>query len=233
MTETPIFETVSTKLRRIAQLAQEDPKRAFLSLAHHIDVSFLREAYRRTRKDGAVGVDEQTAQDYAANLEANLVDLHQRFKSGTYRAPPVRRVHIPKGDGKKTRPLGIPTFEEKILQTAVTMVLSAVYEQDFLPCSYGFRPKRSAHQALHALREGIMSMGGGWVLDVDVQAYFDTLDHGKLREILDQRVRDGVLRRTIDKWLKAGVLEDGEIHRPRAGSPQGGVITPPTIFPKV
>ena len=129
MTKTPIFETVSTKLRRIAQLAQEDPKRAFLSLAHHIDVSFLREAYRRTRKDGAVGVDEQTAQDYAENLDANLADLHQRFKSGTYRAPPVRRVYIGKDDGKKTRPLGIPTFEDKILQTAVSMVLSAQFHK--------------------------------------------------------------------------------------------------------
>lgn len=226
MPETLISENVSTKLRRIAQLAKEDRERSFLSLAHHIDQDFLREAYRRTRKDGAAGVDGQTAGAYAECLEENLKDLLQRFKAGTYRAPPVRRVHIPKGDGKKTRPLGIPTFEEKILQRAVTMVLEAVYEQDFRSCSYGFRPRRSAHDALHALREGVMAMGGGWVLDVDIQAFFDNLDHTKLREILDQRVRDGVLRRAIDKWLKAGVLEDGELTYPKGGTPQGGVVSP-------
>jgi len=225
MAESPNFADVSTRLRRIAQLAKEDPKRAFKSLAHHIDVDFLREAYRRTRKDAAAGTDGQTAEDYAVELEKNLEALLGRFKSGTYRAPPVRRVHIPKGDGK-TRPLGIPTFEDKVLQRAVAMVLEAVYEQDFLPCSWGFRPGRSAHGALEVIREGSMSMRGGWVLDVDVKAYFDSLDHSKLREILDQRVCDGVLRKAIDKWLKAGVLERGELHYPTEGTPQGGVISP-------
>jgi group II intron reverse transcriptase/maturase len=225
MAESPNFTKVSTKLRRIAQLAKEDSKRAFKSLAHHIDMDLLLEAHRLTRKDGAVGVDGQTAEDYAADLEKNLGDLLGRFKSGTYHAPPVRRVHIPKGDGK-TRPLGIPTFEDKILQRAVAMVLEAVYEQDFLPCSWGFRPGRSAHGALREIHKGLRAMGGGWVLDVDIKAYFDSLDHGKLREILDQRVRDGVLRRVIDKWLKAGVLEKGELHYPEEGTPQGGVISP-------
>ena len=226
MTERPSSAAVSTKLRRIAMLAKEASELSFTGLAHHIDRSFLLEAYRRTRKDGAVGVDGVTAEDYAANLEENLESLLNRFKSGTYRAPPVRRVHIPKGDGKKTRPLGIPSFEDKILQRAVTMVLEAVYEQDFLPCSYGFRPGRSAHQALEALWKGLMDCGGGWVLDVDIQGYFDNLEHVKLREILDQRVRDGVMRRAIGKWLKAGVLEGGELRYPEAGSPQGGVISP-------
>lgn len=226
MTETRISEAVSTKLRRIAQLARVNRTRSLLSLAHYIDIDFLREAYRLTRKDGAAGVDGQRAEDFAANLDENLQGLLNGFKSGNYRAPAVRRVRIPKGDGKKTRPLGIPTFADKVLQRAVTMVLTAVYEQDFLDCSYGFRPGRSAHDALHAVREGIMSMNGGWVLDVDIQAFFDNLDHGKLREVLDQRVRDGVLRKMIDKWLKAGILEDGELTHPRGGTPQGGVVSP-------
>jgi group II intron reverse transcriptase/maturase len=196
------------------------------TLAHHVDREFLREAYRRTRKDGAVGVDGQTAADYEAHLEENLEDLLTRFKSGSYRAPPVRRVHIPKGDGSKTRPLGVPTFEDKVLQRAVCMVLEAVYEQDFLPCSYGFRPGRSAHQALQALWNGLMEFGGGWVVDADIQGFFDALDHGVLRGFLDQRVRDGVLRRSVDKWLKAGVLEDGVVRTPDSGTPQGGVISP-------
>jgi RNA-directed DNA polymerase len=225
MKESPNSGAISTKLRRIAQLAKEDPKRAFKSLAHHIDKELLREAYRRTRKDGAVGVDGQSGEAYGAELEENLEGLLDRFKSGTYRAPAVKRVHIPKGDGK-TRPLGIPTFEDKVLQRAVAMILEAVYEQDFLPCSWGFRPGRSAHGALETIREGLRTMGGGWVLDVDIKAYFDSLDHGKLREILDQRVRDGVLRRAIDKWLKAGVLEDGALRYPVEGTPQGGVISP-------
>jgi len=226
MKETPLSAHISTKLARIAELAREDPQRSFLSLAHHIDVDFLEEAYRRVRKDGAVGVDGQTAEEFAKDLQGNLERLLEGLKSGSYRAPPVRRVHIPKGDGKKTRPLGIPTFADKVLQMAVSMVLTMVYEQDFLDCSYGFRPKRGAHQALEALRGGLMEMGGGWVIDADIQGFFDNLDHGKLREILDQRVRDGVLRRTIDKWLKAGVLEDGQLTRPEGGTPQGGVISP-------
>lgn len=217
---------VSTKLQRIAQLAKEDPQRALTTLAHHIDIEFLKEAYRRTRKDGATGVDGQTAEDYEVNLEGNLQLLLDRFKSGTYRAPPVRRVHIPKGDGKKTRPIGIPTFEDKVLQRAVSMVLEAIYEQEFYPFSYGFRPRKGPHDALQSLWKELMAMGGGWVLEVDIKSFFDTLDHGHLRAFLDQRVRDGVLRRTIDKWLKAGVLEEGELSYPTEGSPQGGVISP-------
>lgn len=195
------------------------------TLAHHIDVDFLREAYRLTRKGGATGVDGTTAEEYALNLEDNLQALLNRFKTGEYRAPPVKRVHIPKGDGK-TRPLGIPTFEDKVLQRAVTMVLGSVYEQDFSPCSFGSRPGRSAHDALSTLRNGLMEMKGGWVLELDIERFFDTLDRSHLRNFLDQRVRDGVLRRAIDKWLKAGVLEKGELSHPDAGTPQGGVISP-------
>jgi len=226
MTSTPRLETVSTKRRRIATWARQAPTMSFTTLAHHIDLDWLREAYRLTRKDGAVGTDGRTAAAYAVDLEANLRSLLDRAKSGAYKAPPVRRVHIPKGKGAQTRPIGIPTFEDKVLQRAVTMVLESVYEQDFLDCSYGFRPGRSPHQALESFREQMMAMRGGWVLEVDIRKFFDTLDHARLREMLSLRIRDGVLKRLIGKWLKAGVLEDGCLHRPKAGSPQGGVISP-------
>jgi group II intron reverse transcriptase/maturase len=201
------------------------PGTALHSLSHHIDLDWLREAYRRTRKSGAVGVDGQTADAFAADLEANLQSLLDRAKSGLYRAPPVRRVHIPKGRGK-TRPIGIPTFEDKVLQRAVAMVLEPVYEEDFYDFSYGFRPGRSAHDALKALQRGLWEMGGGWVLDVDIQSFFDSLDHGLLRDILRQRVVDGVVVRLVGKWLHAGVLEEDVVRRPESGTPQGGVISP-------
>jgi len=226
MTGTPGPENVSTKLQRIAALAREDRKRILTTLAHHIDAEWMREAHRLVRKDGAAGVDGQTAKDYESDIENHLASLLERLKSGTYRAPAVRRVYIPKADGTKTRPIGIPTFEDKVQQKAVAMALEAVYEQDFLDCSYGFRPGRSAHDALDRLRDGLTRMGGGWVVEVDIKSYFDTLDHEWLRRILDQRVRDGVLRRAIDKWLKAGVLEEGRLWHPDAGTPQGGVISP-------
>jgi group II intron reverse transcriptase/maturase len=216
---------VSTKQARIAELARKNPTMAFTSLNHLLDAELLRYAYELTRKDGAAGIDGQTAADYAENLEANLDDLLGRIKSGRYQAPPVRRAYIPKADGSK-RPLGIPTFEDKVAQRAIVLVLEPLYEQDFLPCSYGFRPGRSAHQALQDLRAAIMTRGGRWVLDVDLRRYFDTIDHGRLRDFLDRRVTDGVIRRMIDKWLKAGVLEEGAIHRSDEGTPQGGVISP-------
>jgi len=196
------------------------------TLAHHIDLAWMYEAYRQTRKSGAVGVDKVTAEEYAADLESNLSSLLDRFKSGTYFAPPVRRVEIPKGDGKQTRPIGVPTFEDEVLQRAVAMALEAVYEQDFEDCSYGFRPGRSAHDALEALWQGLMEMRGGWVIDLDISKFFDSQDHRKLREILDTRVRDGVIRKSIDKWLKAGVMKEGLVERPASGTPQGGVISP-------
>jgi group II intron reverse transcriptase/maturase len=192
-----------------------------------MDLEWMREAYRRTRKRGAVGVDGQTAEAYAEHLDDNLKSLLERAKSGSYRAPPVRRVHIPKGDGgSETRPIGVPTFEDKVLQRAVTMLLEPIYEEDFYDFSYGFRHGRSAHGALESLDKGLWRMGGGLVIDMDIRSFFDTLDHGKLRVLLRQRVVDGVVVRLIGKWLHAGVFEEGRVFRPSAGSPQGGVISP-------
>jgi hypothetical protein len=200
---------------------------ALYSLSHVIDEEWMREAYRLTRKSGAPGIDGVVAAEYESNLEVNLQSLLGRIRSGSYTAPPVRRAYIPKADGTQ-RPLGIPTFEDKVAQRAISMVLEAIYEQDFYPCSYGFRPGRSAHQALQALRTGFMTQGLRWVLDVDIRKYFDSIPHKQLREFLDRRVTDGVIRRMIDKWLKAGVMEEGQIRQSTEGSPQGGVITPLT-----
>jgi RNA-directed DNA polymerase len=216
---------LSTKRRWIAELARTKPGTVLFSLHHVIDLEWMKEAYRLTRKDGATGIDGATAADYGANLEVNLKDLLDRIKSGRYKAPPVRRTYIPKADGTQ-RPLGIPTFEDKVAQRAIAMVLETIYEQDFRSCSYGFRPGRSAHQALRELYGVITQQGQHWVLDVDIRKYFDSIPHGHLRAILDQRVTDGVIRRMIDKWLKAGVLEDGLLRHVTEGTPQGGVISP-------
>ena len=227
MTDSPKSEFVLTRQQRIATLAKQSPEMAFLSLNHYLDQTWLDAAYARTRRDGAVGVDGQTAAEYSRDLELRLQSLLDRAQTGVYRAPPVRRVYIPKGPGSsERRPLGIPTFEDKVLQRAVVMALEPIYEQDFLDCSYGFRPGRSAHQALKALRDGITRFKGGWILDVDIRKFFDTLCHATLREFLHKRVRDGVLLRLIGKWLKAGVLEHGSVMHPETGTPQGGVISP-------
>lgn len=219
-------DSVYTKRSRIATLAECHPQLAFTSLAHHMDAQWLTMAYLMTRRDGAVGIDGQTAEGYGRDLEANIQRLLEGAKSGRYQAPPVRRVHIPKGDGRATRPIGIPTFEDKVLQRAVVALLEPLYEQDFRNCSYGFRPKRSAHQAIHEVWKGLSSMGGGWVIDLDIQSFCDTIDHEHLRAFLQQRVKDGVLLRLIGKWLKAGVLEAGQWQKSEVGSPQGGVISP-------
>lgn len=216
---------VYTKQQRIAEFARLMPNAGFTSLAYYIDLEWMHQAYRKIRKDSAAGVDNVTAKEYEQDLDKNLRALLERFKSGRYKAPPVKRVYIPKGDGR-LRPIGIPTLEDKILQRAVIMVLMPLYEQDFLDCSYGFRPGRSVHQALESLWNGVMKMGGCWLLEVDIKSYFDTVSHQHLREFLDKRVRDGVIKRTIGKWLKAGVMQDGAIHCPIQGTPQGGVISP-------
>lgn len=227
MTEAQNFENVFTKRRRIALLAADNPQMAFTSLNHYLDIEWLCYAFYQTRKDGAPGVDNQTWHEYEANLEENLQSLLDRAKAGSYRAPPVRRVHIPKGGSTtETRPIGIPTIEDKVLQRAVTMILESIYQWQFYDCSFGFRRGRSAHQALETLWQQSHKLGVKWILEVDIRKFFDTLDHGHLREFLHLRVRDGVLLRLIGKWLKAGVMEDGNVSYPEAGSPQGGVISP-------
>jgi RNA-directed DNA polymerase len=224
-TETLCSGDVTTKLRRIAELASTDRQRALTSLAHVIDIEWVREAYRRTRKGGAPGVDRKSAEDFASDLEGNLAKLASCLRAGTYRPSPVRRVHIPKGNGK-SRPIGVPTFEDKVAQRAVSMLLETIYETEFLGYSYGFRPGRSAHEALVELQRRPTYWMKCWVIEADIESFFDSIDHGMLRSVLDRRVRDGVVRRLIDRWLNAGVMESGRLMFPDEGTPQGGVISP-------
>lgn len=218
-------KSVSTKQQRIAKLAKDAPDMA-MDLSHHLDQEWFVEAFRRTRKDGAVGVDGISGSEYGSSLDERIGDLIDRAKSGRYRAPPVKRVLIPKGDGKELRPIGVPSFEDKLLQRAIEMLLTPVFEQDFYDFSYGFRPGRSAHQALDALWKGLMEIGGGYLIDLDIRSYFDSVDPKHAQNILRKRVRDGVVRRLIGKWLNAGVLEDGRLTYSEVGVPQGGVISP-------
>lgn len=223
--ETLSSPTVSTKLRRIAEQARNDPGRVFTTLAHLIDVEFLHEAYRRTRKDAAPGPDGMTAAQYAEHLDENLRNLHARLRSGRYRAPAVKRVWIDKDDGGQ-RPIGIPAFEDKIAQRAVAMILGAVYEQDFMDFSHGFREGHSPHQALAEVRERCRQTDVARIVDADVAGFFDNLDWGLLVGIIKQRVNDGGILRLIGKWLNAGVLDGATLLHPDKGTPQGGVISP-------
>ena len=218
-------QTVSTQLQQLGEQAAAHPEWVFTTLAHRMDVAWLRVAYEKVRKDGAVGVDQVTAEAYAEHLEENLQTLYERLKSGKYTAPPVRRVWLDKPDGSK-RPIGIPTFEDKIVQRAVAMLLNAIYEQDFYDFSYGFRPGRSAHDAIHALRERCMQWDIHWVIDADISGCFDNIQHGPLQEIVKARVNDGRILQLIGKWLHAGVMEGEQVSYPEAGTPQGGVISP-------
>ncbi|MCP4685139.1 MAG: group II intron reverse transcriptase/maturase [bacterium] len=225
MGDTLRSQTVRTKLQRIAAQAARYPEMVFTTLAHLIDVDFLREAHRLTRKKGAPGVDGVTAEEYAENLEDNLADLHERMRSGRYKAPPVERTWIKKEEGS-LRPIGKPTFEDKIVQRAVAMLMGAIYEQDFHEFSYGFRPGRSPHQALIAVREQCMDMNINTVVDADVCGFFDNIGWQQLMEVIKKRVNDGALIRLIGKWLHAGVMENGVLFHPVKGTPQGGVISP-------
>jgi len=182
-------------------------------------------AFKQLRKASATGVDGVTVEEYARNLETNLADLLERAKSGRYRCSPSRRVYIPKNE-KEMRPISIPTVEDKLLQRAVHMLMEPIYETEFLDCSYGFRPNRSPQQALATLRGQLMEMNGGWVLDMDIRKYFDSIPHAQLKEVLRKRVNDSVILRLVAKWLRAGVLEDGMLTESWAGTPQGGVISP-------
>jgi group II intron reverse transcriptase/maturase len=215
-----------TEELEIAKLARHAQDMKMTSLNRHLTQGWMEEAYRRTRKDGAVGVDGKTAWDFEQDLAANLTELLNQAKSGRYHAPPVRRTFIPKGTSGELRGLGIPTFSDKVLQRAVLMIFEAVYEQDFLPCSFGFRPERSALMASDEVHNTIFRWGECYVIDVDVRKYFDSIPHQILHDMIKLRITDGVLNRLIGKWLKAGVYEDGirKIHE--TGSPQGAVISP-------
>lgn len=217
--------TVSLKLYQLREQALKHPSRVFTTLHHLIDIEFLKEAYRSIRKDAAAGVDKVTAEDYAKHLALNLQRLHARYQEGSYVAPLVRRVWIDKDDGSQ-RPLGIPAFEDKILQRAVAMLLGAIYEIDFHDFSYGFREKRGAHDALLEVRDRCYKEKVETIIDADVSKFFDNMQHDRIREILKIRVNDGKILRLIGKWLNAGVVDEGRVHYPSCGSPQGGVISP-------
>jgi group II intron reverse transcriptase/maturase len=213
-------------LERIRQAARRDRKQRFTALLHHVyDIDRLRTAYLALRRGAAPGIDGETWQHYREDLESNLQDLSGRLKRGAYRAKPVRRAYIPKADGWQ-RPLGVPTLEDKIVQRSVVEVLNAIYETDFLGFSYGFRPGRSPHRALDALSVGVVRSRVNWVLDADIRGFFDTLDHGWLVRFIEHRVADWRVVRLIQKWLKAGVLEDGKRTRSEEGTVQGGSISP-------
>jgi group II intron reverse transcriptase/maturase len=216
----------SAGIERVRQAARQERKQRFTALLHHVyDVARLRTAYFTLKRDAAAGIDGQTWEQYGEALEDHLRDLSARIKRGAFRASPVRRAYIPKADGRR-RPLGVPTLEDKIVQRAVAEVLNAIYEQDFLGFSYGFRPKRSPHQALDALTVGIETRRVNWVLDADIQGFFDTLNHEWLVRFLEHRVADRRVVRLIQRWLRAGVLEDGQRTRSDVGTVQGGSISP-------
>ncbi len=217
---------VYTKRQRIAKIAKQKRAEPLTLLHHYIDEAWLRVAFHELHKESAPGVDAQTVREYEPDLENKLKSLLDRAKSGTYKAPPVRRVEIPKPGSKETRPIGIPTTEDKILQKAVQMVLEPVYEQEFYEFSFGFRTGKSQHQGLEYLWKKIMDNNIQWVIDLDIRKFFDTVKHEVLRQLLSIRVRDGVITRLIGKWLRAGVLKDGSIEYLDEGTPQGGVISP-------
>jgi len=213
-------------LERVRQAAGRNRRQKFTALLHHVyDVERLRNAYRGVNPKAAQGVDGQTWKSYGEKLEENLHNLSDRLKRGAYRASPTRRAYIAKTDGR-LRPLGVPTLEDKIVQRATVEALNAIYEEDFLGFSYGFRPGRSPHLALDALATGIRMKRVNWVLDADIRSFFDTLDHGWLVKFIEHRVGDRRLVRLIRKWLAAGVLEDGEWRRSEERTIQGGSISP-------
>ncbi len=214
-------------LDRVREAARKDKEARFTALLHHVDLNRLWAAYVAINPKAAPGVDQVTWDTYGQNLRANLEDLLRRVHSGGYRASPSRRVYIPKPDGRQ-RPLGIATLEDKILQRAVVEVLNAIYEEDFLGFSYGFRPGRGPHDALDALAVGIKQKKVNWVLDADLRDFFTSLDHGWLEKFLEHRIADKRMLRLLRKWLKAGVIEDGKWSQTPEGAPQGASITPPT-----
>ena len=217
--------SVSQGLDRVRNAARQRKKERFTALLHHVTVDLLRDAFLALKRHAAPGVDGVTWTDYEANLEGNLQGLHKRVQSGTYRALPVRRRFIPKPDGKQ-RPLGVTAMEDKIVQRAVVTVLNAIYEEDFLGFSYGFRPGRSQHDAMDALCVGIRAARVNWILDADIRSYFDKIDQSWLVRFLEHRIADQRIIRLVRKWLKAGVLDEGTWSVSETGTPQGAVASP-------
>jgi RNA-directed DNA polymerase len=217
--------SLSTEPNRLSELARRRPRVKFTSLAHLLTVERLLAAYRRLNPSSCAGVDGQTLKKYGQNLGGNLRDLQRRIQEGTYRATPVKRIYIEKEDGKK-RPIGIPILEDKIAQAAVVSILEPIYEEDFFDLSYGFRPKRSQHQALAAVLNPLKDGRVRWQLDIDLSGYFDSINHNWLMKILGHRIADKTILKLIGKWLKAGVWEDGNITRTTESTPQGGVLSP-------
>jgi RNA-directed DNA polymerase len=223
---TPSRNDAPSALVRVRQAARRDKKMRFTALLHHIyDIQRLRASYLALKREAAPGVDGETWRHYGEGLEDNLGDLADRLKRGAYRAKPVRRVYILKDDGRP-RPLGVPALEDKIVQRATVEVLNAIYETDFLGFSYGFRPGRSQHRALDALYTGLMTKKVNWVLDLDIRGFFDAIDHGWLVQFVEHRIADQRVVRLIQKWLNAGVMEDGKRTRAEEGTPQGGSASP-------
>ena len=223
---TPRRDGALSALERVRQAASRDRKLRFTALLHHVyNLETLRAAYLSLKKEAAPGVDGETWRHYGEALEENLRDLSDRLKRGGYRAKPVRRVYIPKADGRQ-RPLGVTALEDKLVQRATVGVLNAIYETDFLGFSYGFRPGRSQHNALDAVYTGILTRKVNWVLDVDIRGFFDAIDHGWLVKFVEHRIADRRVVRLIQKWLNAGVLEDGKRIRVEEGTPQGGSASP-------
>jgi len=216
---------MSTKLDRIAELAREDPKRQFFSIAHLITPEALEAAFRSLRKAASAGVDGVTYEEYEANAGRNIRQLHRRLTDGTYQAQPLRRIYIPKEDGKQ-RPISIPALEDKIVQKAAVEILNAIYEQDFLDCSYGFRPGRSPHQALDKLRADICTRPTERILEIDIKAYFDSIVREQLMEMVGKRISDGSVLRLIRKWIQVGFIDDGRFLVSETGTGQGQTISP-------
>ena len=217
--------STTNALDRVREAARKDKKQRFTALLHHVTIDRLRQAYLALARKAAAGVDGMTWDEYGQGVEVRLADLHARVQRGTYRAKPSRRVYIPKPDGRQ-RPLGIAAVEDKVLQRAVVEVLNAIYESDFLGFSYGFRPGRNQHQALDALATAIARKSVNWVLDADIRGFFDTIDHGWLVKFIEHRIADKRIVRLIQKWLAAGVLEDGKWSSTEVGTPQGATISP-------
>src|ERR1700680_1371594 len=216
---------MSTKLDRISELAKEDPKRQFYSIAHMITPEALYAAFRGLRKKASAGVDGVTYEEYERDAARNTQTLHERLKKGKYQAQPLRRVYIPKENGKQ-RPISIPALEDKLVQRVMVEILNAIYEQDFLDCSYGFRPGRGAHQALDEVGRVICTRPTGWILEIDITAYFDTIVREQLMEMIEKRVSDDSVLRLIRKWIQVGVIEEGRLLMSETGTGQGQPISP-------